>query len=267
MRLFTPLRPDPHAPLARANPVAKLAAATILLSVLFASVDIVTGGLVLAGVLLAVPISGLAPRTLLVRSWPVLLAAVSVALLNTVFAAELRGDVLLRIGPLTVASGSLESGVALGVRLLAIAGSGILALATTDPTELADALQQQLRMPPRLAVGALAAVRLLPVIASEWQTLQLARRARGVAAGRSPVAALRIVAGQLLALLVGAVRRATRLATAMEARGFGARPCRSIARPQPMRAADWMLIAGTVVLGAGAAGISIALGSWRFLFG
>jgi len=104
-------------------------------------------------------------------------------------------------------------------------------------------------------------------MAGEWQTLSLARRARGVEAGRSPVAAARIGFGMLLALLVGAVRRATRLATAMEARGFGARECRSVARPQRMRGGDWTLVAAALALAAGATAVSVAAGSWRFVFG
>ena len=51
-------------------------------------------------------------------------------------------------------------------------------------------------------------------------------------AGRSPIAAVRLLAGRLMALLVGAIRRGARMALAMETRGFGAMPCRSVARPQ-----------------------------------
>jgi energy-coupling factor transport system permease protein len=143
----------------------------------------------------------------------------------------------------------------------------MLAVLATDPTDLADSLQQQLRLSPRLAVGALAAVRLMPTIAQEWQTLRLARRARGVSAGRSPLAMVEILIGQLFSLLVSAIRRATRLATAMEARGFGSRECRTAARLHRMRPADWLLIAGAAGVAAAAIGTSLAFGSWRFLFG
>jgi energy-coupling factor transport system permease protein len=151
--------------------------------------------------------------------------------------------------------------------VLGIALAGVLAVLATDPTDLADSLQQQLRLSPRLAVGALAAVRLMPTIAQEWQILRLARRARGVSAGRSPVAAVRIAAGQLLSLLVSAIRRATRLATAMEARGFGSRPCRTLARQPRMRRDDWLLIVAAAAVAIAAVGIGLLLGSWRFLFG
>ena len=249
MRRFTPLRPDPRAPLARANPVAKLAAAAILMAVLFMAGGPLTPAVVLAGVLASIPLTGLAARGLLSRTWPLLLAALSVGILNVLLAPGGRD------------AADVVRGLSLGLRLLGIALSGVLALASTDPTDLADSLQQQARISPRLAIGVLAAVRMLPIMAVEWQILRMARRARGVSAGWSPLAGARLAFGMLLALLVGAVRRATRLATAMEARGFGSAQCRTIARPQRMRLADWGLIAGALLLAAGAAGLSLALGS------
>lgn len=247
MRRFTPLRPDPRAPLARANPVAKLAAAAILMAVLFVASGPVTPAIVLAGIVACLPLTGLAVPTLLGRTWPILIAALTVGVLNVVLAPASSG------GP------DLVNGLALGLRLLGIALSGVLALATTDATDLADSLQQQARLSPRLAVGALAAVRMLPILAVEWQLLGMARRARGVSAGWSPLAAARLAFGKLLALLVGSVRRATRLAMAMDARGFATEGCRTIARPQRMRLADVGLIVAAAALGAAALWIGAAL--------
>lgn len=247
MRRFTPLRPDARAPLARANPVAKLAAAAILMAILFVGSGPITPTIVLAGVLASLPFTGLAMPTLLVRTWPLLVAALTVGVLNVVLAPASPG------GP------DVANGMALGLRLLGIALSGVLALATTDPTDLADSLQQQAHLPPRLAIGALAAIRTLPILAVEWQLLGMARRARGVSAGWSPLAAARLAFGKLLALLVGSVRRATRLALAMDARGFGAESCRTIARPQRVRLADWGLVLAATALAAVALGVGRAL--------
>ena len=236
MRRFVPLRPDPLAPLARANPVAKLAAAAILMAGLFLSSGPLPPALVLVVLIASLGITGLAPRDLLARTWPLLLVALSVGLLNVLLAPAGRD------GP------DLIGGLSLGLRLLGIALSGVLAVVSTDPTDLADSLQQQAHLSPRLAIGVLAAVRMLPILAVEWQTLGMARRARGVSAGRSPIEAARLGFGMLLALLVGSVRRATRLAAAMEARGFGAAKCRTIARSQQMRPADWRLVGGALLL-------------------
>jgi len=247
VRRFTPLRPDPRALLARANPVAKLSAAAILMAVLFLASGPITPALILAGIVASVPLTGLGLGTLLLRTWPLLVAAFMVGVLNVVLAPAVAG------GP------NLETGLGLGLRLLGIALSGVLALASTDPTDLADSLQQQARLSPRLAVGVLAAVRMLPILATEWQLLGMARRARGISAGWSPLLAARLAFGKLLALLVGAVRRATRLALAMDARGFGGASGRTIARPQRMRLADWGLVLAAIALAAAALGIGSAL--------
>ena len=114
-----------------------------------------------------------------------------------------------------------------------------IVFATTDPTDLADALVQNAKAPARFAIGALAAFRLVPLLGHEWQMLSLARRARGVDAGRNPVAQVRLFASTAFALLVGAIRRGTRLAVAMDARGFDAGAPRSIARRQRFGGADW----------------------------
>ena len=160
------------------------------------------------------------------------------------------------------------NGAGLVLRLLAIALAGVLATATSEPIEVADALIQQLRVSPRFAIGVLAALRLLPLLAQEWQTLGLARRARGRRGGaiaarrRAPVrrqAPRRCSSGSFGA--------GARMALAMEARGFGALPCRSVARPQRMRASDWAWIAGALLLASAAIGISLALGTWRPLLG
>lgn len=244
MRRLVPLRPDPRAWLARANPTAKLAAAAFLMAGLFVSTGPLPPALVLAVLLGSIPFTGLGAGNLLSRTWPLLLAALSVGVLNVVLAPA---------GP---SGPDPVRGLALGLRLLGIALSGVLALASTDSTELADSLQQQARLSPRLAIGVLAAIRMLPILAAEWQILGMARRARGVSSDGSPVAAARLAFGMLLALLVGSVRRATRLATAMDARGFGAAPCRTIARRQRMRSADWWLMAGALLLAV----VSVVIG-------
>lgn len=267
MRHLVPLTPRPSAPLARANPVAKLGAALVLLVALFASLDGVTAAVILAVLVALLPASGLDPRALARRSWVIGLTAVAVGAVNVLFAPAQVGPEILELGPLRIGSQTLLDGAGLSLRLLGVGLAGVLATATSQPTDIADALIQQLHVSPRFAIGALAAIRLLPTLARDWQTAGLARRARGVDAGRSPVGAVRLAARLLLALLVGAVRRATRLSLAMQARGLGARECRSVARVQRMRPGDWAWMAGAVVLAATAIGVSLALGTWRPLLG
>lgn len=253
----------PGAPLARRNPVAKLLAATVLAVALAVVVDPVTPSLVLAVELAVVPLTGVRPFVLLRRSWPLLLAAGGIALTTLLVGTDRSGATVVAVGPLLVTSGSLLSAGGLAVRLVAIALPGLLVVASTDATDLADSLVQQARVPARFAVGALAAFRLLPLLADEWRTIALARRARGVDAGRNPVAALGLFGGQVFTLLVGAIRRGVRLAAAMDARGFDSGRLRTIARPQVVRPADRLLVLAAVLVAVGATGVSVALGTWQ----
>jgi energy-coupling factor transport system permease protein len=256
-----------RAPLQRANPVAKLVAALVLLVALFISLDAVTAAIILVALLGLIAVSGLSRSELAARGWLIVLLALAVGAFNILFAAEQLGPTVVAIGPVEIGAQTLASGVGLALRLVAIFLAGILATATSDPTEVADSLVQQARVSPRFAIGVLAALRLVPGLAREWRIIGLARRARGVEAGRSPIAAVRLLAGRLMSLLVAAIRRSSRMALAMEARGFGAAPCRTIARPQRIRATDLAWIAGAVGLSAAAIAASVALGTWRPLLG
>ena len=66
-------------------------------------------------------------------------------------------------------------------------------------------------------------------------------------------------------LLVAAIRRATRLAVAMDGRGFADPGCHTFARPRAFARRDWWLIASSFAVATLATGASIALGTWRFL--
>src|SRR4029077_18739155 len=83
--LLTPLRPEPRAPLAAANPLAKLGAAAIVMLVLFLSVDPVTPVLLLVTIAVAVGLSGIPPRALFARCAPLFVAALGASVVNGVF--------------------------------------------------------------------------------------------------------------------------------------------------------------------------------------
>lgn len=259
----THIAANPAALLARRNPVAKLGAAMLPALVLLVSVDPVTSTLLLAATLASVPAWGLRWRGLVRRLWPLGLAIVTISLGNAVFTDRKGGASLLDLGPLLITTESLTTGGTAGLRVAAIALPGVLAVLTIDPVDLADALVQQLRVPPRFAYGSLAAFRLAPLTAAEWEVLGRARRARGLGGDRNPFAALSVLAGRLFALLVGAVRRGTQLAAAMDARGFNSAAPRTSARRQAFTSADTALLAGSAALAAGAVALAVVTGAWN----
>ncbi|MCW5954356.1 MAG: energy-coupling factor transporter transmembrane protein EcfT, partial [Propionibacteriaceae bacterium] len=108
-------------------------------------------------------------------------------------------------------------------------------------------------------------IRLVGLFIDDWRQLSLARRARGVADAGGWLQRLRRFLDQAFALLVLAIRRGTKLATAMEAKGFGAPVTRTWARPSVLRAADAGLVAVAVLIAALAVGGAVAAGTWSFV--
>ncbi len=247
--------------LANANPLSKLAAALLLTLALLLTIDWASATVALVLELAVLPLAGVSIRILVVRGWPILAAAL-VGGYGTALLAPKTGGVLFDWGPLVFTEGSLESGLAIVLRGIAIALPGIILLASTDPTDLADSLAQNLRLPHRFVLGALAALRLVGLMVEEWQTLGMARRARGVGSNVGFLGRFTASVGQGLALLVQALRRATRLAVTMEARGFGGRQ-RTWARESNFRVIDlWVMTAGVIITGA-AMTAAITLHTWN----
>ncbi|GAB3256330.1 energy-coupling factor transporter transmembrane component T family protein [Arthrobacter pigmenti] len=250
--------------LARANPISKLGGVFLLTIALVLTVDWVSAGIALVCELVVLPLAGVSLRTLLLRGWPLLAAAVVGGYGTALLAAD-SGAVVLEWGFISFSEGSLAAGVAIMLRGLAIALPGIIILASTDPTDLADALAQKLRLPHRFVLGALAAMRLVGLLLAEWQVLGMARRARGVSAGGGYAGRIKASLGQSLALLVQAIRKATRLAMTMEARGFGGAE-RTWARQSRYSRIDLWVACGSVLVTVLAVGSAVAAGTWNPVF-
>lgn len=251
-------------PVSRANPLSKLWASMVITVVLLLSVDVVSAGTALGLELVLLPLAGVPARALLRVLVPVGISAVTAGVVTALIGVD-DGAVLLDLGILDATQGSLQSGVAIVLRVLAVAIPGIALLLSTDPTDLADALAQRLHLPHRFVLGALAGMRLTGLMAQEWRTLALARRARGLGDAGGPLGSARVLAGQAFALLVLAIRRGTKLAAAMEARGFGADQPRTWARESTFAARDVGVVAGSSLVAAAAVTASVLAGTWSFV--
>lgn len=242
------------------NPVAKLMTAGVIALALVLSVDWVSA---LTALVLEIPLFvalGVRLRPFLIRGAVITVAAALTALTNLLY-GEPRGTVYWQFLLITISDGSIELALAMFLRVLAIALPSVLLFIDVDATELADGLGQVLKLPARFVVGAMAGMRLVGLLRQDWQYLGHARRARGVADhGR-----VRRFVGQSFALLVFALRRGSKLATAMEARGFGAYPTRTWARPSTFGIRELGLITAGFVIAAAAIGVSIAVGTWNFV--
>lgn len=224
-----------------ASPLAKLGVAAVWLVGLAISLDprppLILLVVAIAGGWLAgrIPPSRFAAWLL-----PLGLAALGLATFNALLAgvnADPAAHELARVGPFRVTDEGARAGLALGLRVLAIAATSAVFVLTTTPTRLADAVVQQARLPARFAYGALAAYQAVPRLAGDLLDLRAARRTRGLRGGWHP----RVVFG----LLVLAIRHADRVALAMDARGFGA-GARSYYRPMAWTWRDAVVVAGGV---------------------
>ena len=244
--------------LATVNPVAKLGAALIVSLVLLISIDWVSATVALALELILFAAVRLPLRVVMVRSAPVLIAA-PLAGITTALYGRTSGTVYFEWWAVEVSAGSLQLALATTMRILAIGLPAVLLFITIDPTDLDDGLAQVLRLPARFVLGGLAGLRLVGLFIDDWRALALARRARGIADS----GALRRMLGQAFALFVLSLRRGSKLATAMEARGFGASGTRTWARPSRFRGRDWTVLAVALGVGATAAAVAMTVGSWN----
>jgi energy-coupling factor transport system permease protein len=213
-------------PLARLNPLSRLAVSFIITIAALAIPDARALAVLVTLIVAALPMLRL-PWKLVVRHGVVVAGlAVSVTFLNAI-AAERPGDPILEILWFSVTAGDLAAGVVAGLRVIAIVLPGFLLMVSVDPTDLADALSQRLHLPARFVLPALAAFGLIHRLAQEWRILEAARRARGLGS-TSVWGRLRAFPDTVFVLLVSALRHGQRMAQALEGRALGAGPRTSV---------------------------------------
>jgi energy-coupling factor transport system permease protein len=259
MSIMAPLRTGR---LAQVNPVAKLAAVFIVSLTLILTIDWVSAAVALALECVLLSFTRLPARAVFIRTLPLLIAA-PLGALTTVLYGQPSGHTYFTWWALEISDGSISLGIATLLRILAVGIPAIVLFITIDPTDLADGLAQIVRLPARFVMGGLAALRLVGLFVEDWRALELARRARGV----SDTGRIRRLIGQMFALLVLSIRRGSKLATAMEARAFGAPTTRTWARVSLFTARDWVVIALGAAVAASAVVVSVAAGSWNFVIG
>ncbi|QAY61696.1 energy-coupling factor transporter transmembrane protein EcfT [Microbacterium protaetiae] len=257
----TSVPPPPAAWLDGVNPATKIVLALVLSIPLLASIDAVSALVAVMLQLLCVPLTGLRLRVVLRRLLPILLVA-PIAGVSMLLYADPGGQIYATFWHATISDASIALAVAVGVRVFALALPTILLFGRTDPIDLAGALAQIVHLPARFVLGVLAGTRTLGLFLDDWRQMELARRARGV----GDRGALRRFFSMAFVLLVFAVRRGTKLAMAMEARGFGADRHRTWARRSELHARDAVALAGGVLLIALALAVAVWAGTFRFVW-
>ncbi|RJS78501.1 energy-coupling factor transporter transmembrane protein EcfT [Candidatus Bathyarchaeota archaeon] len=152
---------------------------------------------------------------------------------------------------------SLENAVAMTLRFIVLIESFSIFFLTTSPDHLGLALEQT-RVPYEFTFAFTTAVRFVPVLAEEAQTIMDAQKARGLELERGNfLKRIRNYIPILIPLIVSAIRRSLELAEAMESRAWGATKNRTNLYELKMHKGDFVLIA--VTIGILAAAIYIRL--------
>ena len=246
--------------LAHTNPVARVLALLVATTPLLITIDPVSAAVAVILELVLMPLSGVSARSFLLKATPLLLAAPLGALSMLLYASP-GGTVYWQFGPAAISDHSMWLALGIGLRMCAIVLPAIALLDRIDPTDMGDGLAQILHLPARPVLAALAGARMTSLMAADWKALERARRARGV--GDS--SRIRSFLRGSFSLLVFALRRSGKLATTMEARGFGAAGKRTWARPSRLRAADAVLMVVAIAVPAIALAASIWAGTFALV--
>lgn len=242
------------------NPVTRILAVIALTTPLLISVDVVSAAIALAATIALSPLVGVSWRQLFRRGWPLLVIA-PIASVSMALYGRPEGEVYFSFLLAQVTDNSLSLALAIGVRVLAVGLPVVVLISRLDPTDLGDGLAQVARLPERFVIGAVAGGRLVSLFRDDWSSMSRSRRARGIAdQGR-----IRHFVTMAFGLLVLSLRRGAKLATAMEARGFGRRSDRTWARASTVGLVDAAVILICLLISITAITVSIQTGYFRFL--
>jgi len=155
---------------------------------------------------------------------------------------------------------NLEHAVAMTLRFIVLVESFSIFFLTTSPDHLGLALEQT-HIPYEFCFAFTTAVRFVPVLAEEAQTIMDAQKARGLELERGNfLKRIRNYIPILIPLIVSAIRRSLELAEAMESRAWGATESRTNLYVLKMHRGDLVLIVITVGILALAIYVRLFLG-------
>jgi energy-coupling factor transport system permease protein len=141
-----------------------------------------------------------------------------------------------------------EYSVAMSLRFVVLVESFSVFFLTTSPDHLGLALEQT-RVPYEFSFAFTTAVRFVPVLAEEAQTIMDAQKARGLEMEKGNfMKRIRNYIPVLIPLIVSAIRRSLELAEAMESRAWGATKKRTNLYALKLHRGDFALLAVTVAI-------------------
>lgn len=245
-------------PLHRADPRAKFVAVAVVAVALFTRDSFAALAVYGGATVVAFALSGVPPAWLWRGMRPVLWLVGLTFFAQVLFAP---GEPFAEFGPFELSREGLRLAGFLSLRLVILILAGSVLTLTTAPVALTDALAwlgrplRRLRVPSdELALMVTIALRFIPTLLVELDTIMRAQRARGADFSRGgPLRRARALVPVLVPLFVMSFRRADDLALAMEARCYVPGARRTRLYPLHARPADAVLLAVTAAVIAVAA--------------
>jgi energy-coupling factor transport system permease protein len=163
-----------------------------------------------------------------------------------IFAVNIAGNFFTQ--GFTVTAANWENAAAMTMRFVVLVESFSVFFLTTSPDHLGLALEQS-HVPYEFSFAFTTAVRFVPVLAEEAQTIMDAQKARGLELEKGNfMKRIRNYVPVLIPLIVSAIRRSLELAEAMESRAWGATKNRTNLYSLKLRKGDYVLLAIIVAL-------------------
>ncbi len=148
----------------------------------------------------------------------------------------------------TFLASDLEFSAAMTLRFVVLVESFSVFFLTTSPDMLGLALEES-RVPYEFSFAFTTAVRFVPVLAEEAQTIMDAQKARGLELEKGGfMKRIRNYVPVLIPLIVSAIRRSLELAEAMESRAWGAVKKRTNLYGLSLHRGDFGLLAITIII-------------------
>jgi energy-coupling factor transport system permease protein len=135
------------------------------------------------------------------------------------------------------------------LKYLSVIPLGIIFILTTSPSEFASSLNG-IGVSYRVCTSLALTLRYFPDVAADYNTISLAQQARGIemSAKASLIDRLKRTASILIPLIMTTMERIDIISNAMDLRGFGKHPKRTWYIKKPLKKADYLAMAVSLVI-------------------
>ncbi|SYZ73916.1 Energy-coupling factor transporter transmembrane protein EcfT [Candidatus Zixiibacteriota bacterium] len=237
----------------RLDPRAKILCAIFLMIISIFTTSFIFYLFIIAGLGAMLLLSDISIKVILKNSRPFLVLVLITALYHLLFSARDTHPIGELFG-FKLTEGGLAMAVAFSLRMLVFVGIAFFVSLTTMPADMAETLVRWLRPARRLGVPindiglmVFIAMRFIPVLAEELDTIKKAQIVRGVNFSGGLKNRAKKMTVLLIPVFQAAIRRADDLAIAIESRGYISGAVRSSLRVYKFRWADWLFLAAAVI--------------------